>query len=184
MFELTGNQISLKPTTEADITDVMQMERASDNASFVRQWSRDQHLAVIRDDGMAHLLVWHDSENRAVGFVILLGLLSPDRALEFRRIVITEKARGFGRETVRLIKELAFDKLGMHRLWLDVAEYNQRAYHLYKSEGFVFEGIQRESWKQGDFYTSLRIMSILDREYRDMRKPEMATCDNCPPETA
>ena len=89
----------------------------------------------------------------------------PDKSIEFKRIVISEKGKGFGREAVQLVKKIAFETLGAHRLWLEVMEHNGRACQLYQSEGFVSEGLHRESFKQGEKYISLRIMSILADEY-------------------
>jgi RimJ/RimL family protein N-acetyltransferase len=91
-----------------------------------------------------------------------MGGLS-DRAVEFKRIVIKEKGNGFGRAAVRFIKKYVFEELGFNRLWLEVLENNERAYQLYKSEGFVDEGVHRE-W-QGDKYISLIVMSMLRGEY-------------------
>jgi RimJ/RimL family protein N-acetyltransferase len=60
---------------------------------------------------------------------------------------------------------MAFRDLSAHRFWLDVKTLNERAYQLYRSEGFVEEGRLRESVRAGDGYDSLIVMSMLDREY-------------------
>ena len=101
-----------------------------------------------------------------MGYVILIGLIDPDCSVEFKRIVIEPKGYGFGRQTICLVKELVFNKLKAHRLWLEVLSDNTRAYNLYLSEGFTEEGIHRESLKQGDVFLNLRVMSILVSEYR------------------
>jgi RimJ/RimL family protein N-acetyltransferase len=51
-------------------------------------------------------------------------------------------------------------------LWLDVFEHNARARHVYRSVGFVEEGVLRECVKQQERYASLVVMSILENEYR------------------
>ena len=56
--------------------------------------------------------------------------------------------------------------LKYHRLWLDVYTDNEIAINLYRSEGFVQEGILRECKKSGDEYRSMVIMSMLEREYK------------------
>ena len=66
---------------------------------------------------------------------------------------------------LRLLKRMAFRDLHAHRFWLDVKLLNVRALALYASEGFVDEGTLRESVKLADGYDSLRVMSMLDREY-------------------
>jgi RimJ/RimL family protein N-acetyltransferase len=98
--------------------------------------------------------------------VILVGLENPDYNLEFKRIVIADKRRGFGREAVCLIKEYAFEYLKMHRLWLEVMVENTGAFAMYQTEGFINEGLHREAVKHGDSYSSLRVMSMLADEYQ------------------
>jgi RimJ/RimL family protein N-acetyltransferase len=63
------------------------------------------------------------------------------------------------------VKKIAFEKLAAHRLWLDVRQKNERAYNLYRSEGFVEEGILRECILYNGNYESLIIMSILKDEF-------------------
>jgi RimJ/RimL family protein N-acetyltransferase len=66
---------------------------------------------------------------------------------------------------LRLIKNLAFEQLHAHRLWLDVKDFNYIARRLYEKEGFIVEGILRECIKVGDRFESLVLMSTLQSEY-------------------
>lgn len=136
-------RITLRPTTETDLDYVMKMERDPENAPFIRQWSIHQHQSSILDDNMAHLMVQKTSDNQTIGYVILVGLKNPDQSTEFKRIVINDKNEGYGRELVQLVKKIAFENFGAHRLWLEVMEHNDRAIQLYKSEGFISEGLHR-----------------------------------------
>jgi RimJ/RimL family protein N-acetyltransferase len=58
----------------------------------------------------------------------------------------------------------------MVRLWLDVKESNERARHVYESEGFLVEGILRECLKGEYGFESLVVMSILRDEYDDAQQ--------------
>ena len=158
-------RIAFRPTTKADLDYVLKIERACENAPFIRQWSIQQHKSAISDNNMAHLIIENSSNNQPIGYIILIGLNNPDKSIEFKRIVIEEKNKGFGRESVQLVKRIAFENLDAHRLWLEVMEHNERAIQLYKSEGFTCEGLHRESLKQGEHFVSLRVMSILAHEY-------------------
>ena len=164
-LHLQHGDIMFRPTVETDLEMVLGMEKDADNRSFIRQWSREQHVAAINNENIAHFVALSASEGKIVGYVILVGCLSPDRSLEFKRIVIGDKGAGLGRDSVRVIKQFAFEHLKFHRLWLEVIDQNRRACQLYESEGFVKEGIHRESLKQGENYLSLVMMSILASEY-------------------
>jgi len=143
----------------------MKIERDPENAPFIRQWSIHQHQSAILDDNIAHLMVQKTSDNQTIGYIILVGLKNPDQSIEFKRIVMKDKNEGYGRESVQLVKRIAFENLGAHRLWLEVMENNGRAIQLYKPEGFISEGLHRESLKQGEHFVSLKVMSILTHEY-------------------
>jgi diamine N-acetyltransferase len=135
-----ASAVRLRPTTPADLGWVLAAEHHPDNAPFVTQWTRDQHGAALDDPDTRHLVIERAADGRAVGYVILAGLLGRGDGIELRRIVVTEKGRGHGRATLRLIKRMALVDLHAHRLWLDVRTNNPKAKHLYEEEGFVIEG--------------------------------------------
>ena len=106
-----------------------------------------------------------------MGFVILGGLAQTHRSLELRRIVIKEKGKGYGKQTLIQLKRYCFEVLGFHRFWLDVFENNLVAMALYKAQGFKEEGMERESVRSGNDFRSLRIFSILEQEYLCLDTP-------------
>jgi len=103
--------------------------------------------------------------NELIGHIILFGLNNKDKSLEFKRITINQKGFGYGREALKLLKQLCFEDLKYHRLWLDVYDDNVRAIGLYESEGFVQEGLLRDDTKIGNTYRSQRIYSLLEHEF-------------------
>ncbi len=126
-----------RPTTAADLDYVMGLEAAPENAPFVSQWSRAEHLDTLTDPDARHLIV--EDDGRRVGFVILADLTLPSRVRQLLRVVIDDKGRGLGRATLREAARICFHEHDAVRVWLDVREENARARHLYASEGYVFE---------------------------------------------
>ncbi|HEY1427657.1 MAG TPA: GNAT family protein, partial [Caulobacteraceae bacterium] len=100
------------------------------------------------------------------GYAILAGLTSPNRAVELVRVALAQTGTGRGRDCVRLLLAEAFDVLGAHRFHLDLFEDNARAEHLYLSLGFRIEGLLRDAERRGERYRSLKLMAILEDEYR------------------
>lgn len=162
--------IRLRQTELKDIERVINMERDPENTPFIRQWTREQHIKSIAPGHYGHYTI-RDEENGVIGYIILSGLDNPDKSIELKRIVIRKKEKGLGRQAVERIKEMVFDELGAHRLWLEVMQTNARARHVYKSCGFVMEGIHRESMKTNDQFVSLDVMSILRHEYEKLYLP-------------
>jgi RimJ/RimL family protein N-acetyltransferase len=158
--------IHLRPTIEKDLPFVLAAERAEDNRKYVAQWTQAMHEAALTNTDLRHLIIERLDDRTPVGYLILAGLDSPHQNIEFRRIVITEKGKGYGRDTLRLVKQFAFERQGANRLWLDVKDHNTRARKLYQSEGFIEEGTLRECFKTEDGFESLVIMSMLQSEYK------------------
>ncbi|MGJ3250774.1 MAG: GNAT family N-acetyltransferase [Elainellaceae cyanobacterium] len=156
--------IHLRPTHISDLDFVVSAECADDNRPFITQWACEQHQHALQDDDYLHFILCTDTAHR-VGYAILQGLTSHNQSAQLRRLVVIEKGFGYGRIALRLLKALAFEDLHLHRFWLDVKDFNHRAFHLYQTEGFIVEGTLRECEKVGDRYESLIVLSMLDREY-------------------
>ena len=99
-------------------------------------------------------------------YAILRGIQETSCAIELKRIVVATPERGLGRSILKELMRIAFRELGAHRLFLDVYEDNARARHLYESLGFQYEGIMRDAAKRDGQWHDLRLMSILESEYR------------------
>ena len=104
--------------------------------------------------GEAVLNEW-DQENRSCNFRILLGRAG--------------RGRGLGTEATRLIVGYGFERLGLHRISLEVYSFNPRARRAYEKAGFRAEGILRETLRYGDQWIDATVMSILDREWAGHR---------------
>ena len=154
----------LRKTMETDLEFVLATESGEESRRYVSQQTYEEHLEMLSNPDVLHMII--EKDTRRVGYVIMAGLKKPSRSIELKRIVIAEKGQGFGRKAIKLCKQLAFDKLNAHRLWLDLVEYNTRALNLYLSEGFVQEGVLRECDLFEGRFESMVVMSILEREYR------------------
>jgi len=155
--------LKLRPTTENDLPLVFETERRAANERFVSSQTIAEHEAYLADSDIRHLIV--ETPEKAVGYAILAGLRDEHENIEFRRIVIAEKGKGYGRQALRLIKKQVFEDLKAHRLWLDVKDFNERARRLYESENFRTEGVWRECLKGKNGRESLVFMSISRSEF-------------------
>lgn len=165
---IEDNRIVLNYTKIRDLDTVMEIEK--ENSNFVYLWSKEKHIQTINDNNWLHAVIRCKQLDQIIGYVLLDGIGSEHETMELTRIALDKKDGGFGRKTIRLIKKLCFETYGCHRLWLDVFDHNERAIHLYKSEGFFEEGIMRECRKNNEKRCSMRIMSILKDEYFKLNK--------------
>ena len=75
--------------------------------------------------------------------------------------------RGIGSEVVKLALDFCFEKIGMHKVFLDVLDHNKPAIRIYEKNGFITEGIQHDHvFKDGQFY-DMRLMGIINPEERE-----------------
>ena len=155
-------ELRLRPTREDDLEYVVAAEAHPDNAPFLAPSPYEVHLGFLRDPRQRHLIA--AAGGHRVGFV-LLQLHPESRAVELRRLAVTEKGRGYGRAALLLVMAQAFEEHHAHRLWLDVKPHNERALALYRSAGFVEEGVMRDALYHGGEFQSLVLMSILRHEW-------------------
>lgn len=102
-----------------------------------------------------------------VGNIGLLEINWKDRSAK-TGIVIGEKdqwGKGHGRDAMRTLARYAFEELNLHRVELEVFDFNERARRCYRSCGFQHEGIRREALFRGGRYHDVVVMSLLVGEF-------------------
>jgi ribosomal protein S18 acetylase RimI-like enzyme len=132
--------VRLRRTRPEDLDLVLALEAAPENAAFIGQWSREEHLAAIAGDGgREHWLIESGDGERSLGYLIAYDLVARGHGAYVKRIVIAEKARGLGRRAIAAFAERARRDLGADRLWLTVFADNERAQRSYAAAGLVVE---------------------------------------------
>lgn len=169
-YVIKGLHVGLRKSKSSDLHFILEAEKAPENSAFVLQNSPEEHLALMKHRDVLHLII-ENEKHVPVGYMIVAGVHDRNKAVELRRIVVTEKGNGYGREALSLLIQVTFDDLGANRLWLDVREENRSAQKLYESLGFRYEGTLREAVRFGDMFATIRIYSILRS---DLKKVETA----------
>jgi len=166
----------VRPATPEDISAILTLERLPMSAQFVGQWSEERHLATLASSGARYFVSEAEScrteeagATQLCGYAILRGLAETSGSIELKRLVVDPPGGGLGRKFLADVLRIAFEEFGAHRVFLDVFDDNPRAMHLYKSFGFVEEGLMREAARREGEYCSLRLMSLLDREWAARR---------------
>lgn len=91
-----------------------------------------------------------------------------NRRAEFG-IVIGEKdywGKEYGTDAARVILRFAFDELNLHRVGLDVYDFNPRAIRSYEKVGFDQEAVRRDALFRDGAYHDINTMGILQGEWR------------------
>ena len=160
-----NHRIRLRKINEEDLDFIMAEQEKLENKQYIPNWSRSKHLEAMEDTDFIYLMVEAYPDFRPVGYTILSGIESDCKSIDFRQVVITEKGKGFGRETLRLTKQLAFEKFRAHRIRMEIWAHNSNSLAMCRSEGLFQEGIVRDCFREDYRYLSYVIMSMLENEY-------------------
>lgn len=74
-------------------------------------------------------------------------------------------SKGFGREAFQLLLEYAFNELNLHKVYLRVFSYNDRAIRLYQKLGFQEEGKLKEQLYRNGSWHDILFMGLLKSKY-------------------
>lgn len=108
-------------------------------------------LATQEMVGEVVLNEW-DEENSSCSFRILIGAQG--------------RGRGLGTEATTLVTEHALSTMGLHRVSLEVYDFNPRARHVYEKVGFQHEGTGREALMFDGEWIDVHYMAMLAPDLR------------------
>jgi RimJ/RimL family protein N-acetyltransferase len=133
-----------------------------ENDQVLRDWYGSRNEQADRLD----LAITGVADGRCVGEAVLNDYDEGNSSCSFRILIGPEgRGRGLGTDATRLIVGYGFEKLGLHRISLEVYAFNPRARHVYERAGFRPEGVLREALRYGDQWIDSTVMSILDHEW-------------------
>ncbi len=106
-------------------------------------------------------------EDKAIGLITLADINNISRSAELHIMIGKEEncGKGIGSFAIKEMLNHAFLDLNLHRVELQVLEYNDRAKKAYQKIGFKYEGTRREACFKKGKYINLEIMSILKDEF-------------------
>jgi RimJ/RimL family protein N-acetyltransferase len=127
-----------------------------------RDWYSTRNDQTDRLD----LAVVDNTSGRCVGEVVFNEWSEPNRSCNFRTMIGPRgRDRGLGTEATRMFIGYGFEQLGLHRISLDVINFNPRGRRVYDKVGFVTEGVLREEHRWVDQWIDVTIMSVLAHEW-------------------
>lgn len=157
-------RMNIAEAKENEINTIIQIESRKDTRDFLWIGTYEEHLNEINDPDHLLLIFKEKLDNRVVGYA-LIRLDFKSEIFEIRRIAITEKRQGYGREAMQALIKHAFEEMNMNRLWLDVYPDNLFGIALYEGLGMHRDGILRQNYKAERGYLDQIIYSILKEEY-------------------
>jgi RimJ/RimL family protein N-acetyltransferase len=118
--------------------------------------------------GRIHWLLIVTHEGEPIGRIGYVDLDRRNRHAEIA-LQIGERdywGRGYGGDALTLFLGYLFHELNLHKVWLRVEAFNERARRAYEKCGFRHDGVFREHTFLGGRYHDALIMSITEDEFR------------------
>ncbi|MFE3254413.1 GNAT family N-acetyltransferase [Nocardia sp. NPDC059091] len=184
---LTGAKVLLRPFIPEDLDAILAALRDPDVRRLTgsvheestepvpedpaeRERLRDWYATRETQPDRLDLAIADITTGRCVGEAVLNRWDPGNGSCNFRILIGPDgQGRGLGTEATRLIVGYGFEKLGLHRISLEVYAFNPRARSAYEKAGFRPEGVLRESLRYGDEWIDATVMSILSREWAEHR---------------
>lgn len=120
----------------------------------------------IVNDERRHFIIWSKG-NGILGEVVLMDIDDEYKSCSFRIAIFNKENfnKGIGYKATKEALKVAFNEMNLHRVELEVFDYNPRAKAMYEKVGFKEEGIKRDAlYIKNDFH-NVYIMSILKKEF-------------------
>ena len=179
---LRGERVFLRPAEREDIPSFIAWLSdavVSEGLATRAPWSRvaeDAWFDELQKDQSK--TIWHFAiclrdGGRPVGFCALHAIDHVNGSTELG-IGIGDRSewdKGYGTEAMRILLDFAFGELRLHRLFLQVFDFNARAIHVYESVGFTLEGTEREAYYRHGRYHDMHVMGILRSEWEAQDRP-------------
>lgn len=179
---LIGERIRLRPITVEDapemfaaLSDEESMRLTGTQAKFtLEQVERFcEHISQADDRADYAITLLADETSTYIGEVVLNDIDFENRSANFRIALNSSNnfGKGYGSEATRLVIDYGFRTLNLHRIELEVYDFNPRAQHVYEKVGFVKEGVRRDVLLWDGKWQSAIVMSILEDEYFQSYQP-------------
>jgi RimJ/RimL family protein N-acetyltransferase len=172
--ELAGSKVRLVPLGEEHLARSLEwVNEPYIMASVLRvtpvTWDDQKrwHAAILADPAKMVYAVLRSDDDLHIGNTGLYNIDRQHRRAEFWIYIGDPACRGIGAasDALGLMRTLAFEHLGLGRLFLHVGVDNRPARSLYSRHGFREEGVLRHHYIIGGKPVDVVVMSQLQHEY-------------------
>ncbi len=172
---LSGTIINLRPIVKEDapgmfaaLDDEESMRLTGTTGSFTFEQVEKFCARLYDADDRVDYAITLKDDPTYIGEVVLNQIDMDARNASFRIALGGAQYfnKGYGSEATYLILKHGFETLGLHRIELEVYDFNPRAQYVYEKVGFVKEGVRRDVLLWDGKYQSAIVMSMLEDEWR------------------
>ncbi|MEE4563069.1 GNAT family protein [Paenibacillus polymyxa] len=171
---LEGSRVYLRPINVEDTElyyNTLFHQEVRRLTGTQRSFTKEQIARYIeakgQDSSSLLLLIALQEDDRVIGDIALQDMDSLNHSANIR-IAINEhgdQGKGYGTEALVLMLGYGFGICNLHRIELNVFDFNEQAIRCYEKVGFQREGVQRDALFYNYEYHDSILMSMLQHEY-------------------
>ena len=129
------NELRLRTANIEDYDFINAAERDEDCIPWVNNWPLGARIEKFGDCNFLQTII-ETTQGCPIGFIDFRDMLN-ETQVELKRIVITDRGKGYGKKAMYLSQKFAFEVLNRNRLYLGTKVANVRAQRLYHVTGFT-----------------------------------------------
>lgn len=177
-MSILGEKIRLRAIERSDIPAFVRWFNDPEVRKYLRMYmplsqaQEERWFETQLQDQSSLIFGIETLDGKLIGNIGLHNITWKDRNA-YLGITIGEKnywGQGYGADAITTLLNFAFTQMNLHRVFLTVYEYNQRAIRCYEKCGFKHEGRMRQAhFYDGKYYDEL-VMGILRDEFLTSRK--------------
>jgi RimJ/RimL family protein N-acetyltransferase len=176
---LAGELVLLRPVEAGDAAalhainpETERLTGSPRDAGFTVENLESWYASRAGHDDRLDLSIIERATGEWAGEVVLNELNRQNESCGFRILLQGPRfyGRGLGTEATELVVGYAIDVVGVHRVELQVYDFNPRARHVYEKVGFVHEGTMRDALLWDGRWVDCHVMGLLDRDWHGRRR--------------
>lgn len=168
MVRIETERLWIEEAKEEHIAQIIALESHPENRDYLWIGTEEEHRDEIADPNHLLLIFKEKDGGEIIGYA-LVRLDFKSHIFELRRIAISAKGVGYGRESMEALIRYAFEETETNRFWLDVYPDNEVGIILYEKLGMHRDGVLRQNYKAERGYLDQIIYSILRSEYKEKK---------------
>lgn len=144
--------MEIRTSLENELELFQSFEKEKDTKDYIIPYTVEKHIEEFNKSNIFYKTILNG--NKIVGFMIL-NLEEDKKSVEFRRIVINEKGKGFGIMAINYLDYIVKEEYLRNRIWLDVFANNKRAIHIYETCGYKYLNSINQLGKELNIYEKM-----------------------------
>ncbi|MDP9863182.1 MULTISPECIES: GNAT family N-acetyltransferase [Streptosporangium] len=175
---LSGERVTLRPVGPEHVDGLWELVNDPETTRLTGTHGKIDYAAAevwygsrAAHDDRLDLAICAAEDGAYVGEIVLNELDTHNLSCNLRIALVGPRAfgKGYGTEAIRLVLDHVFTTTELHRVSLEVFDFNDRAVHVYRKAGFVEEGVRRDALRwDGGWHHSI-MMSVLAPDWAAVR---------------